>query len=130
MAVRCQHTAVVKLLLEHSAAEVMNSRVWSPCVCCGCEQCPIVMACRDAATLKLLLTAGADVFATTESGSRRTPLHVAAAHGYPASVVCMLIKAGVDLHAVNSSGQTAAQLAREHGHALLASLLIRAAQDK
>jgi uncharacterized protein len=126
-AVQCKHTAVVKLLLEYGAAAVVNEQVASSCACCAGEQRPLVMASRDAATLKLLLTAGANVFAATHIS--RTCLHVAAVHGYPAPVVCLLIKAGVDLHAVDNSGQTAAQLAHEHGHELLASLLIRAAQE-
>jgi hypothetical protein len=36
-----------------------------------------------------------------------TALHVAAAHKYPAPVLCLLIKAGVDRHAENDNGKTA-----------------------
>jgi ankyrin repeat protein len=84
------------------------------------------MMCQDSATLKLLLTAGADVQAVTSRGD--TCLHIAARHNHPIPVLCLLIKAGADLHAVNARGKTAAQVAHEKGHTLIAQLLNRAAQ--
>jgi ankyrin repeat protein len=84
------------------------------------------MRCRDAAVLKLLLTAGADVQAVTNRGN--TCLHVAARHGYSAPLLCLLIIAGADLHAVNSEGKTAAEVAHAAGHTLIEQLLNRAAQ--
>jgi ankyrin repeat protein len=84
------------------------------------------MYCNDAATLKLLLTAGADVHAVTSRGD--TCLHIAVRHSYAVPVICLLIKAGADLHAVNSAGKTAAQVAHDKGHTLIEQLLNRAAQ--
>jgi ankyrin repeat protein len=78
------------------------------------------------AVVKALLAAGADVHKTTDLGC--TCQHVAAAHSYPVSVICLLIKAGVDLQAVNYCNMTAAQVAAAAGNALAASLLTRAAQ--
>jgi ankyrin repeat protein len=85
------------------------------------------MYCNNAATLKLLLTAGADVQAVTSRGN--TCLHVAAGRGYSAPVVYILIKAGADLHAVNGVRKTAAQVAHDAGHALIEQLLNRAAKS-
>jgi uncharacterized protein len=83
------------------------------------------MSCRTTSHVKLLLTAGASVHTATITGN--TALHVAAAHSYPAPVLCLLIKAGADLHTVNSAGDTAAQVAAKHGNTLAAALLERAA---
>jgi uncharacterized protein len=84
------------------------------------------MLAKDPAVLKLLLEAGADVYAVTST--RSTPLHVAAAHNYTASVICLLIKVGVSVQAKNSYGYTAAQIAKLKGNHLNESLLSRAAQ--
>jgi ankyrin repeat protein len=89
---------------------------------------PLLMAASTPAVVKLLLAAGASVHATTAAGGR-TCLHVAAAAGYPAAVLCLLIKAGVDISAVDSEGETAAELAHAAGHTLAESLLNRAARD-
>jgi ankyrin repeat protein len=86
-----------------------------------------VMLAPDHTTLKVLLDAGANVHSTIER--RNTCLHVAAAHGRSAAVVCQLIKAGVSMRAVNAGGQTAAQVAKVRGNTLLEALLIRAAKD-
>jgi ankyrin repeat protein len=56
-------------------------------------------------------------------------LHVDAAHDYPASVICLLIKAGADLHAVNNEGKTAAAVACDYGNVLIKALLNRAARE-
>ena len=45
-------------------------------------------------------------------------------------LLCALIKEGVDSTAVNDGGQTPGDVAREAGHALQATLLDRAADDK
>eukprot|EP00953_Heterococcus_sp_UTEX-ZZ885_P042072 21416-Heterococcus_DN1.PRE.2 len=77
--------------------------------------------------VKLLLAAGADGAKTSSTCSNC--LHTAAAHNYPPAVVCLLIKAGAKLSAVNSQRQTAAEVARIHGHSMLASLLMQAADE-
>jgi ankyrin repeat protein len=115
---------LVKLLLEHGAAAVIDIMQLNLCACCGLVSA--LMDCVDTAILKLLLAAGADVHAVTSSGA--TCLHVAARYNYSAPVLCLLIKAGADLHAVNKKGKTAAQVAHDSGHALIEQLLIRAAQ--
>jgi ankyrin repeat protein len=71
-------------------------------------------------------TAAADVTFATITGD--TCLHVAATHGYPAPVICLLIKAGADLHAVINEGKTAGGVAHGNGNELIASLLNRAVQ--
>jgi ankyrin repeat protein len=62
-------------------------------------QRPLLMVADTPAMEKMLLAAGADAHATDPNGN--ATLHAAAAAGYPAPVLCLLIKAGVDLHAVN-----------------------------
>eukprot|EP00953_Heterococcus_sp_UTEX-ZZ885_P032567 17001-Heterococcus_DN1.PRE.2 len=109
VAAHFSHTALVQLLLEHGAAA---------CACCGGG--PALISCRDTATLKLLLAAGADIHCTTNTGN--TCLHVAAAHGYPAPVLCMLIKAGADHRGKTAEGSAACGFK-------LAELLLRAASD-
>ena len=86
---------------------MMNTMQLQACPCCGLRSA--LMYCNDAATLKLLLTAGADVHAVTSRGD--TCLHIAVRHSYAVPVICLLIKAGADLHAVNSPGKIAAQVA-------------------
>jgi uncharacterized protein len=122
-AVNEAHPQVLQLLLQHTAAMAHINSTAEHCECCG-SSTPLTW-CKHPATVKLVLAAGADVHMTTDTGN--TCLHVAAAHSYPASVVCLLIKAGVNLHALNSEGKTAAQVASESGNTLTASLLTRAA---
>ena len=57
-------------------------------------------------------------------------LHQAGHNGKAAPLICSLIKEGVDPTAVNDDGQTPADVAHEEGHALQATLLNRAAEDK
>jgi ankyrin repeat protein len=124
-AVYSKRLTVVKLLLEHGADTVLNTmqcEQWD-----GCDAISALMLCEDAAVLKLLLTAGADVHAVTRSGD--TCLHIAARYSYSAPVVCLLIKAGADMNAVNRVGKTAAQIAHDAGNTLIEQLLIRAAQQ-
>jgi uncharacterized protein len=106
--------------------DALNMKIPDRCECCAYKT--VLMICKQPAITKLLLAAGADVSVTTEL-LQCTCLHVAAAHGYPASVICLQIKAGADLHAVNSSGQTAAQVAHAAGFTLIEQLLNRAAQQ-
>eukprot|EP00953_Heterococcus_sp_UTEX-ZZ885_P041914 21348-Heterococcus_DN1.PRE.1 len=94
-----------------------------------CNSTPLHLArfrscATQAATVKVLLAAGADVHVTTST--RDTCLHVAARHSLPVPVVCLLITAGVGLHAVNNHGKTAAQLAYDTGNTLTEQLLIKA----
>jgi ankyrin repeat protein len=114
---------VLQLVLQHTGAMTHINNTAKDCDCCG-NLAPLAM-CSQPAHVKLLLAAGADVRVTTSTGY--TCLHVAAAHGYPASVVCLLIKAGVALQAVNSDGKTAAQVATDCSNTLIALLLARAA---
>jgi ankyrin repeat protein len=130
MAVMSRRSALVQLLLEHSAPAVMNRVV--PIVCprganC-CTQATPLMMCSTVDTVKLLLAAGADVHVTTDAGD--TCLHVAVRHSYKVPVICLLIKAGADLHAVNNRGMTAAQLAHLCGIVILEQILNRAAQQE
>jgi uncharacterized protein len=128
----CLHAAMmfqdtcVPLLLEKGAALLVNRESDAQrCDCCG--SCSPLMLCKHAQTVKLLLAAGGDVHRTTTVFGN-TCLHVAAAHDYPAPVICLLIKAGADLHAVNNAGKTAAQVAEAKGHQLAVALLSRAAR--
>jgi ankyrin repeat protein len=124
VAVEKGYASTVELLLKCGFRGIMNDP--SPgCSCCGTTTA--VMLAPDHSTLKVLLDAGANVHSTTER--RNTCLHVAAAHGRSAAVVCQLIKAGVSIRAVNARGQTAAQVAKARGNTLLEALLIRAAKD-
>jgi uncharacterized protein len=119
------HPEVLKLLLEHGGAAAHLNRLAPNCECCGALT-PL-MLCKRPAQVKLMLSAGADAHKTTDTGN--TCLHVAAAHSYPAPVLCLLIKAGVDLSAMNADGMTEAQVASAEGNALAAALLNRAAAD-
>jgi ankyrin repeat protein len=112
----------LQLLLEQTGTAHINDLALM-CQCCG--SCTALMMCKLPTHVELLLAAGADVHTTTASGD--TCLHIAAAHSYPASVVCLLIKAGAHLSAVNVYGKTAAQVAHDKGNTLIESLLIRAA---
>jgi ankyrin repeat protein len=112
------------LLLQHTAAVApVLDALARGCACCG--EHTALMKCSQPGPLQFLLAAGADAKKTTASG--RTALHVAAAHSYPAAMVCLLIKAGVDLLAEDGEGRTAAQVAAAVGNALTATLLTRAA---
>lgn len=76
---------------------------------------------RAAANLvRLLVDAGADVNARQQAGF--TPLHGAAGAGTLA-LVELLLAAGADPEARTESGETAAMLARNRGHALVADWL-------
>jgi ankyrin repeat protein len=118
----CKAPALLQLLLQHGAAHLLHSAA-NMCRCCG--KGTAVMLARQPAVLKALLAAGGDVHYVNDRGN--TCLHRAAAHKYPAPVLCLLIKAGADLQAVNALGKTAAQVAADSGNTLAAALLIRAA---
>jgi uncharacterized protein len=121
-----EHADVVQVLLNNGAAAVINSKGLTSA---ECEPMTPLMLCKQPAIAKMLLEAGADVHITTDTSSN-TCLHIAAAEGYTAAVICMLLKAGVNMLAVNSEGRTAAQLAHANGHALIATLLNRAAAQQ
>jgi uncharacterized protein len=106
-----EHPEMLQLLLDCGGAAAVIDSVFPLCGCCGDRSA--LMMCKQPTELKLLLAAVADVHMTTHRGN--TALHVAAAHGHPASVLCLLIKAGVDLRAENSAGKTAAQVAVDSG---------------
>ena len=85
-------------------------------------------AARDQAVLvDLLVTAGADLQATTRVGSY-TPLHVTGRNGGAAAVKALLA-AGADVHIVTGTGVTALHLAAMGGNAeAVAALLTAGAQ--
>ena len=66
----------------------------------------------------------------SQTDGRNNALHTAAHQGKAVPLICALIKEGVDPTVRNDAGQTPADLAREAGHTLQASLLDRAADDK
>jgi ankyrin repeat protein len=75
---------------------------------------------KDAGVVRLLIERGADVNAVQTAGYR--PLHSAAVAGRE-DLVRMLLDAGADKAARCDRGKTAADYARERGHAELAALL-------
>jgi ankyrin repeat protein len=75
---------------------------------------------KDAAVMRLLIERGADVNAVQAAGYR--PLHQAAVTGRE-ELVRMLLDAGADKTARCDRGKTAADYARERGHAALAEML-------
>jgi ankyrin repeat protein len=75
---------------------------------------------KDAGVVRLLRERGADVNAVQTAGYR--PLHSAAVAGRE-DLVRMLLDAGADKTARCDRGKTAADYARERGHAELAALL-------
>jgi ankyrin repeat protein len=113
---------MLQLLLECGGTAVIDN-AFPLCGCCGPRSA--LMLCKQPTEVKVMLAAGADMRLRTATGN--TALHVAAQHGYPASVICLLIKAGVDLSAANADGKTAAQVAADSGNTLAAALLGRAA---
>jgi uncharacterized protein len=118
------HAQVVQLLIQRGAAK--------SCAAAASDgklgRMPPLWCCAHVDTLQLLLSAGFDEHEGLKTKGR-TCLHMAAQHGFPAPVVCLLLRAGVSAIAVNSAGHTAAQVAAQHGHQLAAALLARAARD-
>jgi ankyrin repeat protein len=78
------------------------------------------VASRNADTVALLLERGADVNARQQVGY--TPL-MGAAGGGRGDLVQLLLDHGADPSLVSEDGKTAADVAREHGHAELAERL-------
>lgn len=83
------------------------------------------VAARQEETAALLLGRGADPNARQEGAF--TPLHAAATHGDEA-IVGLLLSHGADPAAAADDGRTAADFAREGGHAELAERLAAAAR--
>jgi ankyrin repeat protein len=75
---------------------------------------------RKAENVRALLDGGSPVDAAQQGGL--TALH-SAAHNGELSIVEMLLSRGADRNIVDSTGKSAAQHARDGGHAALASLL-------
>ena len=89
-------------------------------VCKGCafrSSCP--EACLDSSALVRYTDA-----------SKCNALHDAGCYRRQAPLICALIKHGVDPTAVNARGQTPAEMVRQAGHTLQATLLDRASEDK
>ena len=78
------------------------------------------VAARSAGAVALLLERGADVNARQQVGY--TPL-MGAASGGREDLADMLMRNGADPSAVGEDGKTAADIAREHGHEVLAARL-------
>ena len=76
----------------------------------------------DAATIAILIEAGADV--NTAAGGGYTPLHLAASRGN-GELCDTLVGKGADPTAISADGKTAADVAHERGHASLAERLRR-----
>jgi uncharacterized protein len=119
------HAQVVQLLLQRGAARNCTAAAAGGG---SLRRSPPLWSCNSAEVLQLLLSAGFDLHEGLQS-TGSTCLHVAAQHGYPAPVICLLLRAGVSATALNSSGKTAAQIAAQHGHQLAAALLARAERD-
>jgi ankyrin repeat protein len=126
---------VVHCLLGHGATAVMNSvlpvscsEYILDCENCSCTSLTALMLCPTVDTVKVLLTAGADVHISNDAGD--TCLHLAVRHKRAVPIVCLLIKAGADLHAVNNDGKTAAQIAHDIDNTLIEQILNRAAQQQ
>jgi ankyrin repeat protein len=81
---------------------------------------------RDAATVGMLLEAGADPEAPEAAGYR--PLHLAAVSGRT-DLIRVLLEAGADPEARCDRGRSAAEYAGERGHAEAASMLEAAVQE-
>ena len=73
-----------------------------------------------------LLSQGVDLHTRTESGA--TPLHLAAAFGYP-EIVRILLEAGADTGARGPNGNTPLLYAAQEGHAEVVRVLLRAGAD-
>ena len=87
---------------------------------------------KDNATLNAIRALVVDMSALIEmqTATGDNPLHSVAHHGKGVPVICALIKEGVNPAARNRTGRTPADVAREAGHTLQATLLDRAADDK
>jgi ankyrin repeat protein len=81
----------------------------------------------DAAMAQMLLSAGANIRATTRLGGI-TPLHMASQAGH-AQVVAALVAAGADVNIATSTGATALMLAARGGSADTAARLIETGAD-
>ena len=81
----------------------------------------------DAAMTQMLLSAGANIRATTRLGGI-TPLHMASQAGH-APVVAALIAAGADVNTSTTTGATALMLAARSGSAETATRLVETGAD-
>jgi ankyrin repeat protein len=81
----------------------------------------------DAAMMQMLLSAGANIRATTRLGGI-TPLHMASERGHAAAVAA-LIAAGADSNAATSTGATALMYAARSGSTDTAAKLIETGAD-
>jgi ankyrin repeat protein len=83
----------------------------------------------DVAVVRLLLDAGADIYArtTSESGTGESVLHMACA-SFKTAMVAFLIRCGADVNVIgtNPKGQTALHIAAQYGNAEAVTELIAA----
>src|ERR1044071_9136836 len=81
----------------------------------------------DAALVQMLLSAGANIRATTRLGAI-TPLHMASQNGH-ADVVAALIAAGADPNGATATGATALMLAARSGNTDTVTRLVETGAD-
>ncbi len=116
-----RHADVVRLLIERGASVAAPARnklaVTALHSAIATDVAPV-----DMAIVRMLLEAGAPVNVPHLGGG--TPLHSAAFVGDP-EVVRMLLDRGADPWLKTDDGKTAAEIARERGHAALAEMLER-----
>ncbi len=91
----------------------------------------LALACYfgQAATLKMLIEAGADVNAISQNGANLRPLHGAVA-GSHTEVVSILLSAGADPNVRQRGGWTPLHGAANHGDTELVSILLNAGVEK
>ena len=97
---------------------VINCKGWTPMhVACGLGSLKVA---------KILVSASADIEATTNDGSN-IPLNVAAEYGHE-DIVHLLLETSANLHTIGSLGNTALHLAAYYGHhSVVKTLLISGA---
>ena len=95
-------------------------------------ECGLLFRVKDKPTFDAVrsLVLDMSVLVTHRTSEEDNALHYAAQEGRAVPLICAFIKEGVDPTASNTAGQTPADVAREAGHALQATLLERAADDK
>jgi len=109
------HPPCAELLLERGADPLSRAR--NPM---AVEPLQSAAAAGQTEIARMLLDAGADPNAVHEGGF--VPLHSAAQNGN-SELVALLLERGADRSLATHDGRTAAQIAREAGHALLADSL-------
>jgi ankyrin repeat protein len=129
LAVRGGRRAAVKCLLaggaDAGAQTVSGSTAVLLCICAiNDESRDFSLGARVQDCLRALIDAGADVDAANDRGT--TPLH-AAASGFDAGLVALLLAAGARPSPRDKQGRTPLSLAKAQGHAAMVETLVQAA---